>query len=210
MTPTNSEKILKSDRVLLVEGADEVNLIGAMLHSWNIDHVQVIGVGGKDKINTNLEIVISDALAMGIELSAIGVLRDADDSPESALQSVTDALRNLSLPAPGSHGAFEQGTPSLGVFILPDGASTGAVEDLCWKAVEDTSAGECSTAYLECLEESGALASKNPAKTLVHAYLAAQEDPSSRVGEGALKGYWCFDHPAFNPLRDFVRRLAVI
>ena len=210
MTPTSAEKILKSDRVLLVEGTDEFNLIGAMLHSWNIDHVQVIGVGGKDRIKTNLEIVISDALAMGIELSAIGVLRDADAHPTRALQSVTDALRSLDLPTPDSHGDIMHGSPSVGVFILPDGTSPGAVEDLCWEAVQETSAGKCSTVYLECLEESGALASKNPAKTLVHSYLAAQEDPSSRVGEGALKGYWSFDHPAFDPLRDFVSRLAVI
>ena len=189
---------------------DEVNLTAEMLRSWNIGGVQVMDVGGKDKFKSEIDALMSYSRSRGLQLSAIGVLRDADDSPESALQSVTDALRALSLPAPGSHGAFEQGTPSLGVFILPDGTSTGAVEDLCWKAVEDTPAGKCSNAYLECLEESGTLASKNPAKTLVHSYLAAQEDPSSRVGEGALKGYWCFDHPAFNPLRDFVRRLAVI
>ncbi len=177
MTPTNEEKTLKSDRVLLVEGMDEVNLIGAMLHSWNIGRVQVIGVGGKDKIKTNLEIVISEARATGIEVSAIGVLRDADAYPTRALQSVTDALRSLNLPAPDSHGAFMQGTPSVGVFILPNGTSPGAVEDLCWEAVEETPAGRCSNVYLECLEESGALASKNAAKTLVHAYLAAQEEP---------------------------------
>ena len=210
MTPTNGKKTLNSDRVLLVEGTDEVNLIGAMLSSWDIGRVQVIEVGGKDKTKTNLEIVISDARAMGIELSAIGVLRDADAFPNRALQSVTDALRSLNLPAPNAHGAFIQGLPSVGVFILPDGTSPGAVEDLCWKAVADTAAGKCSTVYLECLEESGALASKNPAKTLVHSYLAAQVDPSARVGEGALKGYWSFDHLVFNPLKDFVRRLAAI
>ena len=210
MTPTNGKKTLNSDRVLLVEGTDEINLIGAMLSSWDIGRVQVIEVGGKDKTKTNLEIVISDARAMGIELSAIGVLRDADAFPNRALQSVTDALRSLNLPAPNAHGAFIQGLPSVGVFILPDGTSPGAVEDLCWKAVKNTSAGKCSTVYLECLEESRALESKNPAKTLVHSYLAAQEEPSARVGEGALKGYWPFDHPAFDPLREFVRQLAAV
>lgn len=210
MTTANGDKTPKSDRLLLVEGMDEVNLTTEMLRSWDIGGVQVMDVGGKDKFKSEIDALMSFSRSRGLQLSAIGVLRDADDSSESALQSVTDALRNLNLPAPGSHGAFEQGTPSLGVFILPDGTSPGAVEDLCWEAVQGTSAGKCSTAYLECLEESGALASKNPAKTLVHSYLAAQEDPSSRVGEGALKGYWSFDHPAFDPLRNFVSRLAVI
>ena len=210
MTSTNGNKTLKSDRVLLVEGTDEFNLIGTMLHSWKIGHVQVIEVGGKDKTKTNLEIVLSDARAMGIELSGIGVLRDADAYPTRALQSVADALSSLDLPIPASHGTFVRGTPSVGVFILPDGTTPGAVEHLCWKAVKETPAGRCSNIYLECLEESGALASKNVAKTLVHAYLAAQDDPSARVGEGALKGYWPFDHPVFDPLKEFVLRLATI
>ena len=181
-----------------------------MLQSWNIDHVQIIGVGGKEKIRTNVEIVLADARAMGIELSSVGVLRDADAHPTRAYQSVTGALRSLNLPVPDSHGALTRGSPSVGVFILPDGNSPGAVEDLCWKAVEDTPTGKCSEFYVECLEGSRALASKNVAKTLVHAYLAAQVDPSARVGEGALKGYWPFDHAAFDPLKEFVRRLATI
>ena len=208
MTPPNAGKSLRADRVLLVEGTDEVNLIGEMLRSWNFGHVQVIEVGGKDKIRTNLDVVISEARTRRIELTAIGVLRDADAHPERALQSVADALRSLDLPAPISHGTFVRGIPSVGVFVLPDGTTPGAIEDLCWKAVEDTAAARCSAAYLQCLRESGALESKNPAKALVHSYLAAQEEPSARVGEGALKGYWPFDNPVFDPLREFVRQLA--
>lgn len=210
MTPANGDHTLRSDRLLLVEGKDEVNLTAEMLRSWSIGGVQVIGVGGKDKFKSEIDALMSFARSKGLRLSAIGVVRDADDSPNNALKSITGALRSLSLPAPTSHGAFAQGPPLVGVFILPDGTSPGAVEDLCWKAVADTAAGKCSTVYLECLEESGALASKNPAKTLVHSYLAAQVDPSARVGEGALKGYWSFDHLVFNPLKDFVRRLAAI
>ena len=184
--------------------------MGEMLRSWNFGQVQVIEVGGKDKIRTNLEVVMSEARTRRIELTAIGVLRDADAYPERALQSVTDALRSLELPTPTAHGTFVQGTPSVGVYILPDGTAAGAIEQLCWQAVEGTPAGRCSNVYLECLEESGALASKNTAKTLVHAYLAAQDDPSARVGEGALKGYWPFDHGVFDPLKEFVRRLVTI
>ncbi len=203
-----STRIVKSDRLLLVEGMDEVNLIEAMLRRWNIGGVQVIEVGGKFGFRTGLEAVMEDAMARGINLSAIGIMRDADDSPARALQSVTDALGSLDLAAPGSHGAFAQGTPSVGVFILPDGRSPGAVEDLCWQAVRDTPAGRCAEAYLECLQGSAALTSKNVAKTLAHAYLSAQEDPSTSVGVGARKDYWPFDNPVFEPMKGFLRRLA--
>ena len=98
----------------------------------------------------------------------------------------------------------------MGIFILPDGANPGAIEDLCWRSVEDTAAAQCCSNYLACLEVSNALLSPNVGKTLVHAYLASQEDPSARVGEGALQGRWPLDHPAFEPLKDFLHRLATI
>ena len=181
-----------------------------MIRRWNIGGIQVIEVGGKYKFQSKLDALLSHARSRGLQLSAIGVMRDADNSPKGALQSVLNALRSVGLSAPISQGAFVPGDPSVGIFILPDGESQGSVEGLCWASVKDTPAAQCSTSYLKCLQDSEALKSRNPAKTLVHAYLAAQEDPYARVGEGALKGYWPFDHPVFDPLKRFVCRLAVI
>lgn len=210
MTTANGGQTLTSDRLLLVEGKDEVNLTNSMLCRWNIGGVQVVNVGGRYQFQDRLDALLSQARARRLQLSALGVLRDADDSPQSALQSVTGALHSVSLPAPNSQGAFMRGAPSVGIFILPDGESRGSVEGLCWASVKDTPAAQCSTSYLKCLEDSEALKSRNTSKTLVHAYLAAQEDPYARVGEGALKGYWPIDHPVFDPLKRFVCRLAVI
>ena len=208
MTSVGADQAVTSDRLLLVEGQDEKNLSAAMLAHWDIRGVQVVAVGGKDGFAPGLEALMLAAEAGGRPPFAIGVMRDADDSPDSALQSVTSALRVAGLATPDSHGAFAPGPPSVGVFILPDGESQGAIEDLCWASVEDTSAARCSADYLECLRGAAALRSKNAAKTLVHAYLAAQEEPYARAGEGALKGYWPFDHPAFAPLKEFARHVA--
>ena len=210
MTVTLGDGTPTSDRVLLVEGQDEVNLTTKMLCQWQIGGISVLRIGGKYSFRSNLEAVLSKARSEGLELSAIGVMRDADNSPIGALQSVADSLRSAGLSAPDSQGAFVEGTPSVGVFILPDGVNQGSIEHLCWASVEDTRAAQCSAFYLNCLQDSAALDSRNTAKTLVHAYLAAQEEPYVRVGEGALKGYWPFDHPVFAPLKEFVRRLAVI
>ena len=210
MTVATGGNTPTSDRLLLVEGQDEVNLTTAMLARWNIGGVQPVSVGGRYQVRSGLDATLSQVRSRGLQLSAIGVLRDADDSAKSALESVAGALRSLGLPAPNSQGSFVQGLPSVGIFILPDGENQGAIEDLCWASVEDTPAAQCSTFYLECLRDSTALESRNSAKTLVHAYLAAQREPYARVGEGALKGYWPFEHPAFAALKEFVGRLAVI
>ena len=103
---------------------------------------------------------------------------------------------------------FSDATPSIGVFIVPDGSQPGAIETLCRRSVEGEDAAKCADEYMECLKTNNALKSKNPDKTFAHAYLAAMEDPVARVGEGALQGVWDFQSSAFDALSHFVRGLA--
>ena len=201
---------VESDRLVLVEGEDERNLLTRMFAEWNIQGIQTVSVGGKNNFRAGLEQVMESARATETGLSAIGLLRDADEYPDRAFQSVADSLRSQGLNTPSSHGVVTKGQPSMGIFILPDGANPGAIEDLCWRSVEDTAAAQCCSNYLACLEVSNALLSPNVGKTLVHAYLASQEDPSARVGEGALQGRWPLTHPAFEPLKDFLHHLVTI
>ena len=210
MTSPRDQIEVMSDRLVLVEGLDEVNLIGKMLQEWGIGWLQVIQVGGKDNFRRGLDAATDSALTTGIELAAISVLRDADDHPDRALQSVQDAVRNAGLIPPDSHANFCQASPAIGIFILPDGINPGAIEDLCWEAVRDTPAVECSTSYLECLQASGSLLSTNRSKTLVHTYLASRGDPSATVGIGALQDSWPLGHVAFNPLKEFLYQLATM
>ena len=182
MTSVGADQAVTSDRLLLVEGQDEKNLSAAMLAHWDIRGVQVVAVGGKDGFAPGLEALMLTAEAGGRPPSAIGVMRDADDSPDSALQSVTSALRVAGLATPDSHGAFAPGPPSVGVFILPDGESQGAIEDLCWASVEDTSAARCSADYLECLRGAAALRSKMPPRPW---YMPIWRHRKSRMREPA-------------------------
>ena len=199
-----------SNRLVLVEGEDERNLLTRMFAEWNIQGVQTIPVGGKDSFRAGLEQVVESARATETGLLAIGILRDADESPDRAFQSVRDAVRRFEMTAPDSHGAFRHSSPSVGIYILPDEITPGSIENLCWEAIGDTAAGQCSEDYVECLQSSGAFHSASRYKTLVHAYLSSREDPSTNVGQGAQKGYWPLDHPAFDPLKDFLHRLATI
>jgi len=197
-------------RLVLVEGKDEVNLFNTMINRWSIGGLQVLDVVGKTNFRPRLDATLADARAKNVQLSAIGILRDADDNATRAFESISNTLQTFDLPVPQSSGLFVTGFPSIGVFILPDGHSPGSVEELCWQAVSNTAAGRCCMSYLDCLRASVALLSPNPAKTLVHSYLAAQEDPSTTVGVGAQKGYWPLDHAAFTEIRGFLERLASI
>ncbi len=199
-----------SDRLLLVEGRDEVNLFDALLkHCFGAAEkrdTQIIDAGGKHSFRKNLT-AIAAAARVRPTLRAVGAVRDADDNALSAFQSVCDALRHAGYEPPRAHGEVSAGDPPVGVFILPDGAGIGAIETLCRRSVVGGAASGCVEAFIDCLKEQGALQSRNEDKTFAHAWLAAGADPMARVGEGARQGAWDFDSDAFADLSKFLRKL---
>ena len=208
---SGSPKIeLTADRLLLVEGRDEINLLRALIKTCLQDagqRIQILAVGGKDNFRPNLR-AIKVAAQSGPPLRAIGIVRDADENPNDSLVSVCNSLRNVGYEPPAAHAEFSNDTPAIGVFIVPDGSQRGVVETLCRRSVEDEDAAQCADEYLACLKNRNALQSKDADKTFAHAYLAATRNPVARVGEGALQGVWNFQSPAFAPLVQFVRTLA--
>jgi hypothetical protein len=134
------------------------------------------------------------------------IIRDADDNPIGAFQSVYDSLRHHELPLPLRHGALTDGAPRVGVFIMPDGEADGMLESLCMQAVKDKPETSCLDAYINCVAEKG-LNPKPLEKARVHAWLASQPEPDKRVGEAAQAGYWPFGHPVFTNLWQFIREM---
>ena len=203
----HSRLVVSSDRLVLVEGQDEVNLLNSILEYWQIEGLQVIDVGGNRQFSSRLDAVLVNARTRSIELSALGLFRDADGDAAGAFRSITQVLTGLSLPVPASHAEFSHGIPSVGVFIAPDGVSQGAIEAVCWESIKETSIGQCASKYLDCVQYGGALLSHDLGKTLVHTFLAAQTDPTSSVGLGALKGYWPLGHEAFDGIKTFLEQI---
>ena len=169
--------------------------------------IQVLAAGGVEQFSGKLKAIKVD-LKTRPDFRAIGTIRDADDNPQGAFQSVCDHLRNAGFDVPQSHGSFSNAFPSVGVFIVPDGKECGAIETLCRKSVEDSETVQCVEQYLQCLEHHDKLSSTNKDKSFVHAYLASTSDPVARVGEGARQGVWQFDSPAFKGILSFVRELS--
>ncbi len=199
-----------SDRLLLVEGKDEVNLFEALMgHRLGEEQrreIQIIDAGGVDKFPVNLRAIEAAAQARPT-LRAIGAVRDADEDAGGAFQSVCQALRNVGYVPPAAHGGFSDAAPAVGVFIVPDGAANGAIETLCRRSQAGDDVSECVEDYIGCLTGRGAMRSRNEDKTFAHAYLAAMDDPVARVGEGAQQCVWDFDSEAFAGLCAFLRTL---
>ncbi len=197
---------LHSDRLVLVEGRDEVNLFHALIQRRIPElatEIQVVDAGGKDRFPEKLR-AIQVAAQTRTALRSIGIVRDADDNPGGAFQSVCDHLCNAGLSPPEHHAGFSGGEPAIGVFIVPDGVQPGAIETLCRRSIKGSETAQCVEQYLGCLDRHGALKSASRDKSFTHACLAAARDPVSRVGEGARQGAWDLESRAFDQLVTFL------
>ena len=75
---------LKADRLLLVEGKDEENLLGRLIEDCLNDDgqdIQIVAVGSKSKFRSSLIAIKVDAQSRPT-LRSIGIIRDADDDRE--------------------------------------------------------------------------------------------------------------------------------
>ncbi len=202
---------IESEALLLVEGADEVRFFRAFFRSLEIDHIQLAAVDGKDGFAPLLRNTLIN-LPSFPELQRLVLVRDADDSVQSAFQSLQSALRGAELPVPSEPFlTWADGQPSVSVAILPDGGSSGCLEDLCLQSLRHNANGDtvmaCVDQYLSCRSEPPVVGSGRYSKSRLHTFLAVGERPGLRLGEAADAGIWDWESPVLQPLADFFRRL---
>ena len=86
------------------------------------------------------------------ESFSIGIMRDAETNRTGAFQSVCSAIRGAGLAEPPQVLTVAAGPPQVGVFILPDCANDGMLEDLCLQAVASDTAVPCVDECFACLQ----------------------------------------------------------
>jgi hypothetical protein len=196
---------IKKPKLLLVEGKEDVRFFKALLKHMLIDSVQVEETQGKTKLPNFIKTL---PLAPNYEnVESIAAVRDADDNPDGALQSVSNAFKSAGMNCPSGHGAFSEGRPKTGMFIMPDGVSSGMLEDLCLKAVLDDPAFRCVEDYFNCIAKAGVSEPKPITKAKLYAWLASRENAGRLVGEAAEAGYWRWDHEVFKKLLAFLNEM---
>ena len=189
---------------LLVEGNDEQNFFEAFAIHLNVEDVQIQVFDGRDNLRGFLA-----GLARSPDfrkVRSIGVVRDADESADSAFQSVRDALRNAGLPAPDRPTERVGENPSVSVFVLPGGGdqgmgsqgmgSPGMLEALLCRTFAGTAVDRCIDTFFQCAAAAD-IAIRHPDKARAHAWLATRPEPHVSVGVAAKKGYWDLEHEAF-------------
>lgn len=200
MTITVSEP-----NVLVVEGKEEELFFSALIGHLRLNRIQVMPIGGKTNLReTLMALVITPGFSNVISL---GIVRDADLNPNSAFESVSDALQAAGLPKPTAPLVPTAEKPRVTIMILPEEGVSGMLEDLCLKSVAGDSAIPCVEQYFQCLEERDIPLPQNMSKARVQVFLASKRK-ILRLGEAAQAGYWPFSDNPFGQVRNFLQQIC--
>src|SRR3954465_11195922 len=181
--------------ILACEGCDDRAFLASMLDYLGIQHGRIDEYGGKPALPRYLR-GLRDSSDFRMT-RALGIVRDADDGADRAWQSVLDRLSQLGLLSPTAHGQIDSGAfphdgvvRTIGVFIMPDGHSPGALEELCLRAVANDAALHCVGQFLSCVMTRTGVGSpeQHVPKAHLNAWLASRTNPSLRLGQAIASG----------------------
>ena len=163
----------------------------------------------RKSISSLLRAIEADVLAPG--RTAVGILVDADESPAQRWQAVTDRLRRARITAPtvpDPTATIIDGSPRVGVWMMPDNKLSGELENLVAGMIP---AGDVvwplSEAYIAGIPpEARKFAKGKILRAKVHAWLATREEPR-KMGAAIRARDLNAGAPAAAQLVDWLHRL---
>jgi hypothetical protein len=193
---------IDAQRLLLCEGREDQLFVEALLRDRAIGGVQVLPIGGKQQLRPNLAVVIRTP---GFErVRWLGVMQDADDNPQSALQRIRGALQSAELPMPVRAWETRRSEPAVAALILPDADSPGDLETLVRRALGQTPGADCANEFVQCVTARFGAPPQPESKAWIHAFLSSLNPPTLRLGEAAQAGLLPLTSGVFDRLTDLV------
>ncbi len=204
---------IHKSKLLLVEGNHEKDFFDAWLRFLKRNDIQVMTFEGKTAFKGFIRLIVKQSEFQSVV--SMLIIRDADNDPNSAFDSIRGNLKNIGLPFPENTWTFTQDTiPKVGIAILPSEGKNGALEELLLQIVIDDPILEKSYQFIDdaimILNETGY---RNPppfhrlGKARIHAFLATFEYPDRDQGKSALAGIWDFQNRSLGPLRAILEEL---
>ncbi|HEY0151951.1 MAG TPA: DUF3226 domain-containing protein [Longimicrobium sp.] len=201
-------------RVLWVEGKDDQAVVYAFCVAHALPEIfEVQARGGVEPLLNGLGLALR-----GVPIERLGVVVDANGDADARWSAVAHIARSegyTDFPdAPDAAGAIipgSEGSPRLGVWIMPDNGSPGALEDFAAMLVPAgdplwVRAGEAVDAIPD--QDRLFLAGRR-SKAHMHTWLAWQEQPGSPMGQAIGKGDLDAHAPAAQRFVAWLRRLMV-
>jgi len=213
---------IQKAKLLIVEGNHEDDFFEAYLNHLGITEIQPVPIGGKTLPPDRLQALVRQTRFR--EVTTLVVVRDADDNPNAALQSVQTALRGAGIePAPATAGNWQMlnnpANPSVQlktcILILPDANSHGALEELLMQTVTNDPMHNDAVMLIQNavtkLSATGSPRKPPPShrrgKAKAHAFLSTFEEPDKDQGKAAGSGVWDFTHAALKPVENILKAM---
>jgi len=199
--PTQIEK----EKLLGVEGLDEVHFFERLLQELNIPDVHVQEVGGKHGFAKRLPLLKKTTGFDKVE--SIALVRDADtDGVRNAFASLCNVLKNTGLPVPAKPCEITgNGNVNVSIFIMPDNTNDGRIEDIFLQSIGSSKEFDCLKKYFKCFDSQYKDGQLKFSKQLVLGYLAAKSDTANSLGFAAQQGIIDFSHRCFEEIKKFLK-----
>ena len=200
---------LFDELTLWVEGSHDEHFFKKLLAHIGFKDVHIFNTNGKDNFSNCFGRLCKQDTEI---IKRICFVQDADKNPaKSAFDSICHYLKKdeSPFPVPEEISDMTEGNPKCGIFIMPDNESKGTIESLCLKSIKDKEIFKSIEQYLDAVEENDAKMYRklNLPKSQILAYLAGKHPYSYSVGLGTQQGHFDLDHPCFDKLKDFLKRL---
>ena len=184
MTDPNHRK-QSEHGVLLVEGRNDRHVVSHICYRHLYTPPHIIN---KDNIDQLLKSVPNELKVS--DRKAVGILVDANSDPKARWTSIRDRLSQVGISLQqhlGSGGVILNPThlPRVGIWLMPDNISQGALEDFVGKMIPASDkVWPLSQQYIEGIpEEHREFKETHTQKAKIHAWLATRETPGLFMGQ---------------------------
>ena len=205
----------KSDRVLLVEGENDLHVFLHLRDRIEQDEglrsMPEFCIDDKGGINPLLESITSEIRVP--DRRAVGIVVDADQTPSDRWKSVADRLREVGIAVPeepvsgGTCIPESTRLPRIGIWLMPDNGSPGELEEFVRTMLpEGDPVWPSSKAYIEGIREEHRKFRRKVLRAMVHAWLATRQQPG-RMGAAIKDGDLKVDGALAASFGDWLRRV---
>ena len=195
------------DCVLLVEGPDDKHVVR---HLSNLhEEMPEFCVLNKEGINNLLQDIGLEILVSGRK--AVGILVDANDDLNARWSAVSGRLREEGIEMSGSPkagGTIQEGSPRIGIWLMPDNRSAGELEDFVSQMIPDGDpVWPLAQGYIDGIPAAHRkFTGKKIQRAKLHAWLATREDPRL-MGVAIRSGDLRVDRNLSTKFADWLRQL---
>lgn len=195
--------------IIYVEGKDDAYFIDQILEELSADpsEIGIIYLEGNGELEKEVRLLVKSAPYVQNIIRKIAFILDADDDPLATLDRLQVALARNSLPAINHNEIIDyEGNRRAGAFIIPDGTSSGELEDLLLSTLQnDMRLGIVSSALAEVEANYGPL--NKHSKRLARMYMSVLPIKPCGIGMAYRANIFDKHHAKIMAVKSFIQSL---